>query len=692
MRKNNFVLLAVLFFSLSSHGQDCSGLKDQEVVRLDKNDGPLVNGRIQDQDGVGTCYANATSVALKTALPGNPDLSYLQLAFAHAQVDVLPNNQDKDSAYLYSSAGKSNSFLIDGGFVCKTIEAAKSDKIGGVCKRDDVALEKTLFNPQTNASRDSEFAQSKIITAVSDYYDSVKEKFGITPGAPALKISERFLEFSEFKKAFANLVNTNQERYGKENCLKPDKTNVESVFKNAEARIYAYLKNKYGDANRYTPSMKSLNGKPNPDAQIFFYYMGMGGVYQYGGDHLKVEIAPRFTMGMDKLYMDDLTSSHPSKDALSAFKNVLLAGDKKNAAIADKIMNELSPEDKALLEQDYNRFVKKDVAECLQKKRLDYYKNDDGLVNDFSHDVCLKNYLPQGKSLQSMAQILDRYNLANIDSINDFLTKLPTMNYDQAMRAIVSPDCNDEKKIKIPANLKCDSQDFNYAWDLRQKLVNSGKETWDSIDKKVDVEKEQIVRNADADFTRDVAAIEAKYAGKTDSNSQDNKQIEIKSAERKRDTKKDNALDIAKASVPKKLIGADEGRLWNDYYKEKKTKFSKDALSLLKEQKQVVPITLCTRMFNAPDSTALHDGNCAQDSSDNVYESVGGYHSMAVIGVRCQKGKLNYLIQNSWGDWDSITRAKNPDGSQHFEHEFGKAWMNEDEVMNNSFGYQLISK
>ncbi len=42
-----------------------------------------------------------------------------------------------------------------------------------------------------------------------------------------------------------------------------------------------------------------------------------------------------------------------------------------------------------------------------------------------------------------------------------------------------------------------------------------------------------------------------------------------------------------------------------------------------------------------------HDETCFKKVGDNL-ESLGA-HSMSVTGMRCHKGKLQYLVQNSWG-------------------------------------------
>lgn len=684
-----------IFFLIASNSfaQDCTGLKENDEVRLDKNGGPLVNSRIQDQDGLGTCFANATSVALQSALPGNPDVSYLQLAFSNGQQTVAPKNQGRDSAFQYSDNGEKGEVLIQGGHVCDTIAAVKSDKIGGVCSRDDVALEKSIFDPTTNSSKDSLQIQNKIIKAVSEYYDSAKLSFGINSDTSKKEIAKRTMAFNDFKGAFENAIANNQQRFSQEACLKPDITNAQTVYKNSIAKTYNYFVNKYGEKN-LSKAYERVAGKTNPDAELYFYYLSAGSVNTWrNAGEVVIEVDKRVKDSFTKNYMSDLSSANPPADAMTAYRNSLIKiTDKKNIRHIDKMIADLSPADKELIEKDYNRYVKKDVGDCIQKNALAYYKSDEGLVKDFANDVCLRNYLSQGKNLQNLAQILDQYNLNNIDALNSFINKLPTMSYEEAMRSIVAPDCSNDKKIKIPKSLTCEANNYNYTHMLRYKLIDEGKISRSQMDARIKTEEERIKAELEAEFPAELAAIEAKFAGKTDEYSLKMKDYQLKNAEIEKENRKKRAGGVAAAKVPKDIAGAEESRYWNAYVQNNKKVFNTDAINLLKNQKQAIPITLCTRMFTQPDSQALRDGRCEKDGADNTYQSVGGYHAMTVVGVRCQKGKLNYLIQNSWGDWESIKSAKNADGSQHFEHEFGKAWMNEDEVMDNSYGYQKISK
>lgn len=693
MMRINFLIVFFLLAS-NSFAQDCSSLKENEEYRLDKNNGPLVNSRIQDQDGIGTCYANTSSVALQTALSGNPNVSYLQLAFSHAQINIAPENKGRNSAYRYSddNEGKKGESLIDGGRVCETIEAAKSDKIGGVCSRDDVALEKSLFNPKTNNSTDSLNVQKQIIAAVSDYYDSIKDKFGINPSATKEEIANRTLAFTNYKHALGNMIRANQMNFPRKVCLKPDLTNALKVYKNLIAKQYIYFKNKYGE-DRFSRSYEKVRGKTNPDLNRYLYYLHMGGVSSGSSNELKINVDEKIIKTLEKNYIEKLLSPNPPKDAIIAFRSALMkVENQKDAAITNKLITGLGPADIELLQKDYHRYVKKDLAECMRNNSNEYYKNDDGFIKDYANDSCLKNYLPQGKNFQSLLNILDKDNLSNIKAINTFINKLPTASYEEAMRAIVAPECSDDQKIKIPSNLKCESKNFNYTSELRNKLVSDKKMSYMEIDDKIKAEEEKEKQQILSAKRSESIVIENKYAGKTDRNSIESKKTEYDILENKTNVKMAKVHSKAAALIPRQLMGEKEQDVWNNYISSTKENFNNDAIHLLKNEKQAIPLTLCTRVFNSPNAAALRDGRCDQDSADGNYQSVGGIHSVAVIGVRCQKGKFNYLIQNSWGDWDSIKNAKNANGTQHFEHEYGKAWMSADELMNNFFDYQKITK
>lgn len=693
-----------LFFSVTSivFAQDCVNMKDNEEQRLDIGGGPLSHSRIQDQDGLGTCYANSTSVALQTALPGNPDVSYLQLAFAHGEMKKTrqPHSDEPDSAYDFAKDGKQKRLSITKGSVCQTIIDVRDPKIGGACLRDDVPLENAMFGNIDPSHDGISFPQKEIMEAVSEYYDSSKSTFGISSTTSKEESAKRTLAFNKYKKAFDEMIKQKKTSFTKDQCLKPDISNVQTVIKNIISKNYTYLTNKYGSAN--SPQIyKTTKSNPNPDTALYIYFLNLGSAHRSSGDQLTVTLDKNLKKILETGYLAELKSPNPPSDAQTALRKTLLSlgGENKerNKIIADQIIKDLGPEETKLLNSDFNRYVKKDLSrkyldDCMSKNGLNYYQSDQGLIKDFAATPCLKDHTGQSRNIQHIAEVLGKYKLVDVDTLNALIHKLPTMGYEEAMRAILAPECSKLKKIKIPQDLSCDSINFDYIGSLQQKLIESNKFTSSEIEQKIDAEVTSQLAQIESNLKSKIASIDKKYAGKIDSKSRSLQEDEKSQAEKDKISQKNIVQEVARAKIIKQLTGDKEPHLWSEYLASTTKKFNSDAVNLLKISKQAIPITLCTGMFSNPDSTALRDGKCGLNPNDKAYEQVGGVHSVAVIGVRCKKGRLNYLIQNSWGDWNSIKKVKNKNGSPHFQSELGKAWMDGDELMNNSYGYQKITK
>lgn len=62
-----------------------------------------------------------------------------------------------------------------------------------------------------------------------------------------------------------------------------------------------------------------------------------------------------------------------------------------------------------------------------------------------------------------------------------------------------------------------------------------------------------------------------------------------------------------------------------------------------------------------------------------------GYHAVTMIGHKCVKGKMKYLIQNSWGAWDSAAPKFEKDSH-------GKAWMDEDDLIKNTYLLDILEQ
>lgn len=88
---------------------------------------------VQDQDGLGTCYANSAAILLQGTLNSPEPLSYHQLALIHSITDGGQEtlvNTDKHNQLHYSG---------EGGWVCRAIEAAQDF---GFCDANQFSLDR----------------------------------------------------------------------------------------------------------------------------------------------------------------------------------------------------------------------------------------------------------------------------------------------------------------------------------------------------------------------------------------------------------------------------------------------------------------------------------------------------------------------------------------------------------------------
>lgn len=79
--------------------------------------------------------------------------------------------------------------------------------------------------------------------------------------------------------------------------------------------------------------------------------------------------------------------------------------------------------------------------------------------------------------------------------------------------------------------------------------------------------------------------------------------------------------------------------------------FVKKVDSIL-EKNLPVGISVCTRFFKNPNVTTINFETSKYDCGDKDspdYKTGEGSHAVTIIGKRCHKGNIEYLVQNSWG-------------------------------------------
>jgi hypothetical protein len=164
----NLLILSFLFMNIfawadckMSNGSAQVSIPENKEISLFESGKSLSTHKIQDQDGLGTCYANATSAVLKSVLPNNPDISYVHAALQSSTNGWLQNWSDGKNNYIKSD----NSDLTSGGFFCDTVSALK--KSGGACSVKHSILE----NKQLMDSN----VQVELMKGLGTYFDSVNK-------------------------------------------------------------------------------------------------------------------------------------------------------------------------------------------------------------------------------------------------------------------------------------------------------------------------------------------------------------------------------------------------------------------------------------------------------------------------------------------------------------------------------------
>jgi hypothetical protein len=119
---NTKLLIFLSLISFNTFAQDCGDVKDGTISRLDAPGKSLSNARVQDQDGLGTCYANTASLLLQSVLPNNPEVSYLHLSINRAEKLVQKELKSQGKVQAFKDNGD---LLLDAGFACDSIKLAK---------------------------------------------------------------------------------------------------------------------------------------------------------------------------------------------------------------------------------------------------------------------------------------------------------------------------------------------------------------------------------------------------------------------------------------------------------------------------------------------------------------------------------------------------------------------------------------
>jgi hypothetical protein len=141
----------------------CDG---SDEVRLDKTPiskkfsvhGPLENVPVLDQDGLGTCYANAAALLYKSSYPEQPLLSYLDFALNYKA--NAKSNYDKNDLKLSGGDSCSTFYFIKGKELCESEGSLlENGKVYDFDRQIDIIYDVAKFIDGFNHSYDSDLSK-----------------------------------------------------------------------------------------------------------------------------------------------------------------------------------------------------------------------------------------------------------------------------------------------------------------------------------------------------------------------------------------------------------------------------------------------------------------------------------------------------------------------------------------------------
>jgi|GEM_PF-690779 len=686
MKKLILTSVLILSFTSQAYGQNCGMIPDGQVVRLDGENGSLKNNRVQDQDGLGTCYANAASVVLHSAMPDAPNLSYINLAVEYAE--SVNRNKSRRAYNDKKNPEDKKQMILDGGHVCETIEIAKQK--GGVCKRSDVPLEEVLFKNKIGAGADPKQLQKEIFLKISDYYDSVNRTFPTAPKSTVI---------------IQDLVNPEVQKKIEEGVQVIGKTVVEAGKK--IGGFLGSLGSKFKSFFDAVLDRKREEPLPGP-----------------------VIIEDRNEQAYEDLIKKVSATDEPSKQVEQPVveepqtpKDPNLFSREKFEALK-KSTKELSPKEKYQLA----------LYDLIQKNAADYsLKNCEVLET--------KNAITVTQDLSALLYSLGKSsnnrmysNISATLSIGEYYYKGPSelwvfklrKNFEEKIKQIY---LNGFSRFPLP---KSGRDAFLQA--LRAEMPEITEDQFNEVLNQLDPEVMSLLeddydRYAKKDYSKcsqkklayllnddglkkdieldpclsqygnQLSGVQNLVTGLDKTNVADFDRIAdfLLNAP---DTDYDESImkllsptctDEQKIKIPDQLTCEDEAIYFDNddlrspqsielKVKQEKAKFLSKASDSLKRGK-AVGISVCTAFFKQK-SDYFYNLNRDCNLSDDT-----GMHAVSVIGYRCKAGKMDYLIQNSWGYWHNLDEVK-----YERDEKIGKAWIDDDSLTKNMGRYSLLGK
>lgn len=467
------LLTMLLTLSATALAQDCGEMQNGEIIRVDEGNKSLANFRVQDQDGLGSCYANAASLLLQSVLPNNPEVSYLHLATLYKteglknQRSEAKNNgnfniyvkEEKNTQKAINGSGGAMDWdlALDGGNTCGVITTVKNmqenEKKPILCTRTDLNLEKIL------TSGDIEHKQFKTFLESSLYMNQFQKIFGDINEKPGLfnkkKVQAAQEKYQNFKISFQDLIQKKIKKIKEKDCNRINADNIDMLLGPLTQQALSYkfcFKPEFASSNEYwCKVVKGLayNAKVNQDGSV-----EVNGIDPNWKKRLEAKIEQRKSGFSVESLSDDITDSFMENLNMPASEKMFARKFMKDKMVGASSILSNSLKD---LSDEYNEVANSGFSKaCVKRNTYGYFQTKD-FEEDWRSNVSLCSYAELMKQATNVIVKYKESGLDDLETAMDFLTTNAGNNYDQAMMSLYASDCNDSTKIQIPQNVSCNT-------------------------------------------------------------------------------------------------------------------------------------------------------------------------------------------------------------------------------------------
>jgi len=545
-------------------------------LRNDHN-GNLKNFKTQDQDGLGTCYANALSVALES-WTGKP-VSYHQLATVYGLSHFG----------LSSSQAERGRFFTEGGNSCDSFHAIKQSG-QKLCLQDDSLFENLI------TSKD----QSKFLKIIGSFYDALNKLDSKKVDEVLLKLENAIL---------------NAHFASKSKCEDTSRLEEEArlALGSLVKRIYLSLAQEYEFYLR-----KKASGEPMLEPDDFFQMCSV-----------QMGLIRKET---DKIQSSDIILNDEILENISLVvrnlkkrKDVLKKSSEKNNFFSGLVREVLGPSSpfstrKLFPELYYNstfEFNNELVSPLFGLMSKEYCRANifGSTVQDYltEKNLCSQEVDSNISTFFYNINLLFSDNLSSPDLNYNFFDQLQNSgkNFKSFFLGFFDRSCS-RNGIKIPEDLNC----HLHLLPMRLNFFE---------------------------------------------------QLAFLSPSKKEETEKKRTLDFLNKKISDELLAVN---------KESENKG------------RAVMVSVCAGFFKTKDMNYNwpkndRDKKCKVVDFDN-------FHEMAIIGMRCHKGSVQYKIQNSWGNQCPF---KFEEGKREFcEANDGTFWLDEKILADNVRAISVLTR